>query len=198
MDEKYFGYDFSHNIRMVCLWWYSTPLASAQDLATAKNLTGDEKSDAGKALTSPGVYAFEGKHDARPEGGLLYIGRAGSNFTDTDGTKPPRPLHERIFESANHFIWRRGRDSGLYADVWDVKIRFATVAPEIISRVEGLLIRGHAPSFNTQQVRGRVIDNDLHNVIVINAGEKGRLLPAVAGAYYHQALWDSLKVHGPR
>jgi hypothetical protein len=186
-QERY-GRPFSRTVDMVGLWWYSAPLNIGKD-PTAR-VTG---TDALAALGSPGVYAFEGKHDSRPEGGLLYIGRVGKrSYRDADGSDPSRTLRHRITESAGRFAWYDGSATGLYADVWDVTIRFAIIGPEDVARVESLLIRAHTPSFNAQQVRSPVNDESITTVVLMNAGEKGRLLPAVAGAYYERPLWTRM------
>src|SRR5688572_24245578 len=93
----------SDAISMVGLWWYSMPFNSAKE--PIKSTHGDK--DLKSALHSPGVYAFEGKHDSRPEGGLLYIGRAGGESEDSDGTPPGQPLGVRIRQSSSHFGWKK-------------------------------------------------------------------------------------------
>lgn len=185
--ERY-GHPFLRKINMVGLWWYSAPLSVGKD-PTA----GVTDPHAVAALKGPGVYAFEARHDSRPEGGLLYVGRVGKkSLKDADGTEPGRSLRRRIAESAERFAWSDSSGAGLYADVWDVTIRFAVISPEVVVSVESLLIRAHTPSFNAQQVRRSLNDESVASLVLMNAGEKGRLLPAVAGAYYQRTLWTAM------
>lgn len=187
MSHEEYGRPFTRNVEMFALWWYSLPLRKLTDLsADLVDAHADE------AFGGPGVYAFEGRHDSRPEGGLLYIGRVGSAGYDVDSVDPQRTLRERVSESSARFLWKDGTGSGLFADVWDVTIRFASTDPKSIVTVESLLIRAHAPSFNAQQVRGPLCDHRAANSVIMNGGEKGRLLPAVAGAYFDKDLWAAI------
>lgn len=185
MTTDRYGSASQATIDMVALWWYAVPLTPRGEYATL-----DTDDHAMKALTLPGIYAFEGRHDTRAEGGILYVGRVGKKrMNSMDAPAAARALRERIEESGARFVWKDGGKSGLYADVWDIVVRFAVVDPEVIERVESLLIRAHAPSFNAQQVRGPVTDPRVLTCAVMNGGAKGRLLPAVAGRYYDQDFW---------
>lgn len=185
LDE--YGRPFTRDVEMFALWWYSLPLRKFSDLSA-------DLADvhANKAFGAPGIYAFEGRHDSRPEGGLLYIGRVGSAGYDVDSVDPRRTLRERVSESSMRFLWKDRSGSGLFADVWDVTIRFASADPGSIVALESLLIRAHAPSFNAQLVRGPLSDHRAENSVIMNGGEKGRLLPTVAGAYFDKHLWTEI------
>jgi hypothetical protein len=123
-----------------------------------------------------GVYAIEGCHDASPNGGILYIGRAGV-------------LRERLAKSLES-VWRVGEDGKmrLHSDVWSIVLRWAVVRSDLLESVEGLLITAHSPNFNSQSAR-RQADKQWKNMLVLNAGQKGRLLPVVYGAYLHDDFW---------
>ena len=136
--------------KAVCLWWYSLNIRDNAHLETALTAIGKESHE-GRALREPGVYAFEGAHDSRPTGGLLYIGQVGADCEETKD-KPGRTIKERACESFSRFAWtgtskRAGvAETGLFADVWNLKLRWANVERDSIKAVERLLILAHAPS----------------------------------------------------
>lgn len=133
------------------------------------------------SLERPGVYAFDGCQDGRPFGGVLYVGTAG-------GKGNGRKLRKRVRESSRKFIWGAPGERGFYSDVWNLTLRWAPVDPSLVLLVEALLIRAHAPSFNAQQVRSKAPDDAL-DLVIMNGGEKGPLLPTVCGHYYDPEVW---------
>jgi hypothetical protein len=175
----------------VCLWWYSLSLPDS-GIMNLDTVNGN----AANGLNGPGVYVFEGSHDSRPEGGIIYIGQVGRG-------EGPHPTHERDLrtrasESWKRFTWStktgkgRSNEMGLYADVWRLTLRWAYVATDVIDDVEALLLRAHAPSFNAQEVRSELRSCRATELVVMNAGAKGRLLPVVAGKYFDEAFWNGL------
>lgn len=185
------------NAQFVPLWWYSISLTKdvarlVSELETQTDEIGAQTDEA-KALQQPGIYAFEGKHDSRLDGGILYIGQVGRDVRNPEAVLR-KSLKERICESDSKFFWKQGKtDSGLYSDVWDVVLRYAVVNPEILGAVERIMIKAHAPSFNAQLVRGAFSKEDeVNKLVVMNAGSKGRLLPTVAGMYYCVEPWADM------
>ncbi len=139
-------------------------------------------------LRFPGLYCFEGRHDAHGGGAVLYIGEAGHN----DGSL--RTIGQRANESLSKFSWdKTGRQ--LFSDVWDVTFRWAAIndaTRPILLDAERLLLVAHAPPFNNESVRAQIAES-LHNLLILNAGQKGRLLPTVAGAEYCSACWNDAR-----
>ena len=176
--------------QFVPLWWYSIPLT--KDVATAvAELEND--SDAKNALQQPGIYAFEGKHDSRPEGGILYIGQVGRDVRNRDEVLR-QSLEIRMSQSDGKFFGKQKKtESWLYCDVWDVVLRYAVVDPKILGAVETMMIKAHAPSFNAQNVRnGYLSDAEAGHLVVMNSGSKGRLFPTVVGMYFCEDPWSTL------
>lgn len=155
--------------RFVPLWWTAEKIEKASELPSHLG----ERRDFG--LAGSGIYVFEGRHDSRPDGGILYVGKA-------------EVLRERIIQSFRRFAWKDiGGEAGFYADVWDITLRWTTAATAILHDVENLLIVAHSPSFNAQAVRRA--SETAFDMILLNGGEKGRLLPVVAGQYYDSRVW---------
>ncbi|MEQ1775816.1 MAG: hypothetical protein ABL891_18725 [Burkholderiales bacterium] len=128
---------------------------------------------------SSGVYAFQGCHDSCPSFGVLYIGRA-------------QVLADRVRDSlCERIFWKNGARYELYSDVWHATLHYAELEFKQLKRVEDALIASHAPAFNNTGTRGAMLSNidDLRNLLVLNCGRKGALLPTVFGGYYVDELW---------
>lgn len=129
-------------------------------------------------IEGKGVYCFEGRHDAHPQGAVLYLGQAAR---DCDA-----PLRGRMRQSFGLF---QERDI-LYSDIQDLVVRWAVVAPDAetyIDDIESVLIVAHAPPFNAQEVRRWYTGRP--GLVVLNAGAKGRLHPVVAAIYHCEQGW---------
>jgi hypothetical protein len=117
-------------------------------------------------------------YDAATTRESRYVGLA----TGEDGEeKPGQDLATRLAQSLSRFFWLQQRH--VYSDVWDVVVRWAPLDPRLVQAVEGILLVAHAPPFSTQLVRTAVPERDA-DIVVLNTGNKGTLLPCVAGAYY--------------
>lgn len=166
-----FGEVVGRACRVVALDWHSRLLTD-----------GIDDNELPEVARSPGLYAFEGCHDASPSGAILYIGQSGH--------RNARSLSKRLPESLGR-VWRRCSDGKmrLHSDVWDVTVRWATILDQgLIAPVERLLIAAHSPSFNKQHTRENAKRED-HDLLVLNAGKKGRLMPVVFGAYLTDEGW---------
>lgn len=157
--------------RCLALDWKSMPIAELPQKRT------DE------TLAVRGLYAFDGRHDAHANGCILYLGESGHRDDSA------RTIGQRAFESFKRFAWDTNKAS-LFSDVWDVTLRWASIdASEDVRVAEQVLIAAHAPPFNNHHVR-QGLPPDHHDFIVLNAGQKGRLLPVVVGAHYCAECWS--------
>jgi hypothetical protein len=167
-----YGSASDHQSRYVSLWW-------RERRPDPHNLDSfwDEfsKRESGQ---SAGLYVIEGSHDAHRERSVLYVGVA-------LGPDQPRgqKLATRLGQSLGRVFWSEQDRVHVYSDVWDLVVRWAPMAAELVKSVEGLLIVSHAPPFNAQEVRMDRPEHDA-DLVILNAGAKGALLPCVAGAYY--------------
>jgi hypothetical protein len=130
---------------------------------------------------APGLYSFQGSHDAKPLFGVLYIGQAEN-------------LRERVRTIlCERFYWQDRKEMGLYSDIWQPELRFARLARELLTEVEALLIAAHAPSFNNLHVRTtrKWYERKFPDLVVLNGGAKGALLPATCGLYYVSEQWPT-------
>ena len=150
--------------RFVALWWDSRVIPDRHNVALSQELS--------EVPHSSGVYAVTGRHDARSGQGVLYVGRA-----DDLPTRIVTSVQDSLSEQ--HANGQRT----LFSDVWDLTVRWARVSTALLTSIERLLIMSHSPPFNSQLVR-RVKPTDVeHDLIVMNAGRKGPILPVIAGAY---------------
>jgi hypothetical protein len=187
IDRKNFVYgsESGANCRRVALWWRS---ATIHDDPSGEELQ--------RVEPGPGVYAIEGFHDGGMGPGILYIGSSGVRSAN-------RTLLERLGESMNRVWWKENNRYHLFSDVWNVRVRWATIKPEagedqktatdanlLIDQVEKLLIVAHAPPFNSQGVRTATFD-ELGSLMVLNGGQKGPLLPVIYGSYYCPDEWPA-------
>lgn len=186
-------------VRFIALDWQVRPVTDAwgryvgdkrlvQRLEAPTPRLADEQDepDVIPAIEGAGVYAFEGRQDAHPERGILYIGQSQGAGEVSSGT----PLRTRVVQSVGKFVAARV-ERRLFADCHDVVLRWARIdgGTVEIDEVESLLIRAHCPPFNAQEVRTPY--RGPCDVVVMNAGVKGRLLPVVAAAYHADAPWES-------
>jgi hypothetical protein len=128
-------------------------------------------------IKGKGVYMFEGRQDVHGAGTVLYIGQTKRTSS--------LPLRDRMTESFGLFQ----EDGVIFSDCSDLVIHWAAVSDvEYIDEIERALITSHAPPFNSTLVRrwyeGR-------NLLVVNAGAKGGLLPVVATAYHAKDGWPT-------
>jgi hypothetical protein len=150
--------------RFVALWWDSRAIPDRDDVNLAHELSDVPRSS--------GVYAVIGRHDAHSGQAVLYVGKG-------------IDLQNRIVASVRESLSEEHANGqrALFSDVWDLTIRWARVAPPLLDSVERLLIMSHSPPFNSQGVRRAEITEAENDLVVMNAGRKGPLLPIVAGAY---------------
>lgn len=140
----------------------------------------EELRSATSTVATRALYCIEGVHDAQRTPSPLYIGRAGAG-----------ELGSRLSAvgSLGHFLYTDKEQSALttYSDVWNVVVRWAAFdgSDEELAAVERLLIRFHKPAYNANEVKG-IVDGDL---VVLNVGAKGTLIPVLASWYFAPMAW---------
>lgn len=141
---------------------------------------------------SPGVYAIEGCRDACPSPHILYVGQSGA-----DGEPEGQYLSKRLRSSLARVLRSTTRDSTVdsWSDCWDLVLRWTTIATSPIRDVERLLIRGHIPPFNQHLVRGALPPSE--EVVILNGGAKGRMLPVLSSRYFHADAWKLARSEDP-
>jgi hypothetical protein len=167
LSQLSYGECLSATVRIVTLRW------------DAIRLGDDPEKDAfEKVPRKAGVYAIEGWRDGTSGPEILYIGRTGQGTSA--GVLP-----KRTQQSLRRVLWKNKAGAWrLYSDVSDVLLRWAPIDDlALVAATERVLIAGHRPSSNAQSVKGPV-PRELRDVLVLNAGKKGRLLPCVFGGYY--------------
>jgi hypothetical protein len=158
------GYDYP--ARMHLLWWESLPVPDSSAIEALNETV------RGAGI---GVYCIEGSHDARRDAGPLYIGRTTDDFLQR--LKVDKG-------SLGHFFLRSSNaDPEVFqaADAWNIVVRWARMSdPDAVADVERLLIRFHKPNYNHRDLVGA----DSKNLVVVNVGAKGTLLPVLASQYF--------------
>ncbi len=169
-----YGKSVPATCRIVTLCWDSTRIGDDPDRSSLDRVGQD-----------PGVYAIEGCRDGSPSPGVLYIGRTGHGASKN-------VLASRLGESLNRVWWEN--DNGvlrLFSDVWDVQVRWAPISDHsLIEGVERVLIASHRPAFNAQGVHV-AMPGQWSDLVVLNAGKKGRLVPVAFGGYFNPELFES-------
>lgn len=178
--------------KLVPLVWSSARIANdGQDFGGRLRTLLDEGYE---ALGTRGVYAIEGQYDGGLGPMILYVGQAGARTQDDhDGTKPAMELLRRIPQSVDGKL-NVGGGKWMYSDVWEATLRWAAVpySDVRVTDVESLLIRAHAPPFNATHVRSGQVADEALGLVIMNGGEKGRLLPSVVGRYYDTNYWKGV------
>ncbi len=134
--------------------------------------------------TAKGVYAFEAWLDSQGARSIVYVGKTDRTVRDrwSDARSSLKLVGDWLGE---RFV--------PWSDVVDLALRWAAVRDErYVDPVERILIAAHAPAFNKQLCRPDLRRNpEAESLIVMNVGDKGRLMPVVAGAYYSTSgiLW---------
>lgn len=184
----------------VCmLWWYETKVQLNDDNSAENFESFLESIDNKDGGSDKGfVYCVEGMHDALRMSAPLYIGMSSHAKGLMDRFYGPKPSfgYFGYKDSANKMF--------LYSDIWDLVIRVASVAhsskgADDVERVERHLIRFHKPSYNSKDITGYLtkpaennIDSDepiSDNLVIINGGAKGTLLPVLASWYFAPSSW---------
>jgi hypothetical protein len=131
-----------------------------------------------------GIYQVYGDHPVYGEDTLLYIGKA-QEQTYSKRLKPPQ--HDDFIETNIKKISK-------------INVSYFTKNDDVeyknwgfyIGLVEKLLIRSHIPAYNAQDVKGVLsTDNFKNNLLVLNWGDRGKLLPEVSSLRYSYYYWDN-------
>jgi len=164
MFDVVIGDSIAYQARLVALWWDARVIPERHDV--------DLKSSLQDLPENPGIYAVTGRHDASAGERVLYIGQA------TD-------LSSRVVASVKDCLFEQhhGGQRLLFSDIWNLTVRWARLAEPLIDSTERVLIMSHSPPFNSQIVRRTQPRPDEHDLLIMNAGRKGPLLPLASGAY---------------
>jgi hypothetical protein len=173
-EELPYGKVARRDCRLVTLCWDSERIDEDPQRASLD-----------RVACSAGVYAIEGAHDASPSSSILYIGRTGHGDSKN-------VLSGRLKDSLKRVWWENDEKAlRLYSDIWDVKVRWAPIEDtSIVAAVEHILITAHSPAFNSNSVRVGV-PPEWSDILVINGGKKGRLLPVAFGGYFNSEVFRS-------
>ena len=137
------------------------------------------------------MYQIYGHHTVYGPGTLIYLGKAEEQ---TFGRRLGQHGWLKDFEMAEGAVGVHvGRLAGsekLNESVWKNQI----------SRAESLLIYSHSPAINSREVAdlSAEVDKSISNILVLNWGERGKLLPEVSGARWSSMFDDppSYKIYG--
>lgn len=172
----------SKEMRCIRLEWDAITID--RDLKTFQAALTGKKWDANKI----GLYAIEGKHNAHPQGTVLYIG-----MTDAAGAKrPSQSVRARLFNNDPEPV--------MYGSYWDMTLRWVYLSPEerypddpekhsksktLTQALEKLLIVSLKPPLNANGVDDW-LDGNAWDLVVGNVGNKGLLPPMLHG---HDCFW---------
>lgn len=130
-----------------------------------------------------GLYQIYGDHPVYGDDKLLYIGKAQMQtfkkrlFQHGDFNETHIKRFTRIH------IGRIKKSNSDNLKTWG----------EIINNIEALLISSHFPAYNSTGIKGILTKKDLENILIVNEGDYGSLLPEISGFKYTYKLWDSKK-----
>jgi hypothetical protein len=123
------------------------------------------------------LYSIEGSHPVYGRDVLLYIGK-------TDGGIGNRlSYHEEWVDDELDPVRVRIASIGEFTDwdEWEKLPHYPKANPEIVSKVEALLIFAHQPAYNTM---GKISLRQRNGIRIFNTGKCGFLLPELSYLYY--------------
>lgn len=177
----------------VCvLWWCekNVDLSDDHSVESFRKFLADMKTQ--ETVNGKGfIYCIEGIHDACPIRSPLYIGMSSAKDGPIQRFYGMRP-------SFGYFSYRESPGKMyLYSDAWDLTIRVASVSSDSgsdVKRIEEHLIRFHKPPYNSADITGYLTqpaksNADSDNLVIINGGAKGTLLPVLASWYFAPPSW---------
>jgi hypothetical protein len=127
-----------------------------------------------------GIYQVYGDHPVYGQNTLLYIGKV-VDETYSDRLKG----HPDLVNT--HFTFRKLHLS-YFLKIDDITNNNWA---ERISVVEQLLINAHCPAYNAKDIK--MLSGVEDNLLVLNWGERGTLLPEVSSLRYSGLYWDTKK-----
>jgi hypothetical protein len=123
------------------------------------------------------MYSIEGSHPVYGRNTLLYIGRTDvgmSNrlsYHDEWVDDEPDPVSVRVASIGEFTDWK----------TWEKLSHYPKANPEIVTKVEALLIFAHQPAYNTM---GKSSLPQRKGIRIFNTGKCGLLLPELSYLYY--------------
>jgi len=125
-----------------------------------------------------GIYQVYGDHPIYGEDCLLYIGRA--NY---------QSYSERMIQHKDLFISNFQNFTRFYISYF-LKTEDCPYEKwgELIDQCEQVLINSHSPAYNAMSLKG-VVEEPKENIIIMNWGNRGCLLPEVSSLRYSDKYW---------
>ena len=130
--------------------------------------------------THYGIYQLYGDHPVYGENALLYIGKA------QDQTYSARLKNHPDFNE-NHISTFRRIHLAYFCELDDMNY---DKWKNYIDLTEKLLINAHFPAFNSQNIKSPLKSDDFPSMLVLNWGDRGRLLPEVSSLRYSYFYYD--------
>jgi len=131
-----------------------------------------------------GIYQIYGDHPIYGQNTLLYIGKANEN-----------PYSQRLYEHSGsdfdvtHISKFRKLHLSYFCENDDIN---KNNWKDKIDLVEKLLINSHSPAYNSQDIKN-VLAKEIFEkeLLVLNWGERGKLLPEVSSLKTSRYYWDT-------
>ncbi len=130
-----------------------------------------------------GVYQIYGHHPVYGDNTLLYIGKANQQ-TFAMRLKDRTEFEETVLRPESMRIGRIFKTADTENANWD----------DIVDIVEKILIRTHAPAYNSTDIKGlKWYDDEEKHYIIKNWYEYGLLLPEVSSMNISYRYWNEFK-----
>ncbi len=130
-----------------------------------------------------GVYQIYGYHPVYGDNTLLYIGKA-NHQKFSDRLKDRTEFYETVLRPKTLCIGMIYKTDDCNNNNWE----------EIIDVSEKILIKAHAPAYNSQGIKGLIWKDDdpinQKNYIIKNWGDYGKLLPEVSSLNVTYSYWN--------
>jgi hypothetical protein len=126
-----------------------------------------------------GIYQVYGDHPVYGRDSLIYIGKA---FWQTFGKR--FNTHHDFFASNIRFtkvcVGRLCKSEDSNKKNWESNINL----------IETILIISHYPAYNANGIKGLLESKDIGNVLILNWGEYGDLLPEISSLRWSNKYWE--------
>ncbi len=127
-----------------------------------------------------GLYQMYGNHPIYGNDCLLYIGKA---QLQTFGTR----LSQHWDFDINHFTNITRIHLGMFYK-WDDASNSSWA--DSIDKIERIFINAHCPAFNANNIKNLLDQDTIGNMLILNWGDYGSLLPSLSSIRYSNKYWD--------